>query len=70
MPTLPEVSPHREWKAKVFLYKGWTLRGFFWISIVICKLFPIPRRVSFCYCLKRKSLAGAREDWIKSVLKK
>ena len=52
-----------------FFYTKGDFCVFFFISIVICKLIPIPRWVSFCYCLKRKSLAGAREEWIKSVLK-
>ena len=34
---------------------------FFFISIVICKLFPIPRRAPFCFYLKRKSLAESLE---------
>ena len=55
-------SPHRERIAMVFFFFLQRVTFEFWISIVICKLLPIPRRASFCYCLKRKSLADAHEN--------
>ena len=60
MEKLDSLFPASWVKSKGFFFLQ---RVTFWISIVICKLLPIPRRASFCYCLKRKSLADAHENW-------
>ena len=72
--SLTLLSPHREWKAKVFFFFLYQAKGEFCVFFLSPSWYASYSRFRGEYrsviCLKRKSLAGAREDWIKSVLKK
>ena len=59
--SLTLFSPHRGWKAKVFLYKGWILRFFKIFFYLHRDMQVLPN--SEASIVLSKSLAGAREDW-------